>query len=380
MRAKSIKGSSAEIIESELNESLKDGFNPSLAIVFLSVKQDRKAITDLLDNKEITIFGATTAGEFIDGDYTSGATAILLLEIDRSYFKILFEDYRGKDPRNVAKQMSERALIDFSNPAFIVSSSGMFLDGEKIIRGIEDAAGTDKNIWGGKAGDDQIGKDTFVFTNKRSSNQGVIILALNNDRITVKGQAESGWKAVGTPKTITKSEGLWIYELDNQPALDLLIKYMGYKFKEDADSDIIYDNKVSSPVLLLREKGEPILRSQAFINWADKSIMLSGTFEENAKLRFTLPPDFEVVDEVVKSSQNLKESELTDADAMIMFSCGGRLAELGPLISKEIDGIKNTLDVPMVGFFTYGEYGRATNGNNEYHNYTCCWLALDEKN
>jgi hypothetical protein len=62
-----------------------------------------------------------------------------------------------------------------------------------------------------------------------------------------------------------------------------------------------------------------------------------------------------------------------------MFSCSGRLVELGPMVGKEIDGIKNTFGVPMAGFFTYGEYGRATNGDNEYHNYTCCWVALKEK-
>jgi len=82
---------------------------------------------------------------------------------------------------------------------------------------------------------------------------------------------------------------------------------------------------------------------------------------------------------VVESSQKLKESELPESDALIMFSCSGRLVELGPMLSKEIDGIRNTLDTPMAGFFTYGEYGRATNGNNEYHNYTCCWVALKEK-
>jgi hypothetical protein len=256
----------------------------------------------------------------------------------------------------------------------------LFLDGEKVIRGLEDAAGKDSEIWGGKAGDDQIGKDTFVFTKNQSSNQGILLLVLDNDKINIKGQAESGWKAVGTPKTITKSEGLWIYTLDDQPALELMIKYMGYKFKQGDESDIMYDDKVSSPVLLIRKRGEPILRSQAFINWSDNSIMLSGNFEDNDKIRFTLPPDFEVVDEVVKSSQKLVESEIQNPDALIMFSCGGRLAELGPLISGEIDGIQKALDVPMAGFFTYGEYGRATDGDNEYHNYTCCWVALAENN
>ena len=379
MKAKSIKGISAEEIKSALTKSMADGFRPTLAIVFLSVKQDRNAILEIFNQKGISVFGSTTSGEFIDGDYTEGAIAILLLEVDKTYFQILFEEYVDKDPRLLAKQLGEKALKFYSNPTFIPVSSGFFLDGEQLIRGIEDSAGVGANIWGGRAGDDRKGETTFVFTNDKSSDQGIAVLVFDGDKIFVKGQALAGWKGVGTPKTITKSDGLWIHTLDNQPALDMMIKYMGYKFEGMGDSSPQYDSDVTSPVMLLREKGDPVLRSQSFINWSDRSIMLSGNFEPNAKIQLTLPPDFDIVDDVVKSCKKLKETELPEADAIIMFSCSGRLVELGPMIGKEIDGIKNTFEVPMAGFFTYGEYGRATDGNNEYHNYTCCWVALKEK-
>lgn len=379
MQAKSIRGKSPEEIQSALTENMADGFKPTLGFIFLSVKQDRNSICKIFDQNGIQVFGSTTSGEFIDGDISKESIAVLLLDIDKSYFKILFEDYRGKNPRNVAKRLGEFSLKDITNPAFLITTSGLLLDGEKVIRGVEDAVGHQVNIWGGKAGDDLIGKETIVFTNNRASNEGILLLALDNDKISVNGRADSGWKAVGTPKAITKSEGLWIYTLDDQPALELMIKFMGYKFQHDENSEIVYDAKISSPVMLIREKGDPIIRSQAFINWADKSIMLSGNFSEKDKVRFTLPPDFDVVNEVIKRSQSLKESELPNADALIMFSCSGRLVELGPMLSEEIEGIKNIYNKPMAGYFTYGEYGRATNGNNEYHNYTCCWVALKEK-
>jgi len=379
MNAKSIKGKSPEEIKTALNESMVNGFKPTLAIIFISIKQDRKAVCEILNDENIDIIGATSCGEFVDGDYTEGAIVILLLDIKKSLFKIIFEDYAERDPRNVARQMGEKAIRLFSNPIFITFSSGILLDGEKIIRGIEDGAVIESNIWGGKAGDDRMGKTTFVFTKDRSSDHGILILLIDGDKMTVKGQAISGWKGVGTPKTITKSSGLWVHTLDDQPALDMMIKYMGYKFKGKGDSSPQYDSDVTSPLLLLREKGEPILRSQAFINWSDRSFMLNGNFEPNAKIQLTLPPDFEIVDDVVKSCEQLKKTELPEADAIIMFSCSGRVVELGPMIGKEIDGIKNTFKVPMAGFFTYGEFGRAINGDNEYHNYTCCWVALKEK-
>ncbi len=39
MKAKSIKGKSAEEIKTSLQQSMADGFAPTMAIVFLSIKQ-----------------------------------------------------------------------------------------------------------------------------------------------------------------------------------------------------------------------------------------------------------------------------------------------------------------------------------------------------
>jgi hypothetical protein len=33
----------------------------------------------------------------------------------------------------------------------------------------------------------------------------------------------------------------------------------------------------------------------------------------------------------------------------------------------------------MAGFFTYGEFGRALHGKQNYHTGACCWVTLKEK-
>jgi hypothetical protein len=82
MKAKSIKGKSAEEIKTALQQSMADGFAPTLAIVFLSVKQDRSAVSNILGEKGIAVFGATTNGEFIDENTGQGTIAICI-RIDR---------------------------------------------------------------------------------------------------------------------------------------------------------------------------------------------------------------------------------------------------------------------------------------------------------
>ena len=188
--------------------------------------------------------------------------------------------------------------------------------------------------------------------------------------------AASGWKAIGTEKTITKSNGQWILTIDDQPALEVVLKYLGLQLtKEEAETF----NPASTVFSLLRSEGEPVLRSSAVFSWDNKSILMNGQVEKGDKIRFTLPPDFEVVETVSKDAERIMKTEIPEADALVMFSCMGRLGAFGPLIGEEIEGIKKNFNAPMAGFFCYGEFGKATGGSNEFHNMTCCWLALKEK-
>ena len=379
MKAKSVKGKSPEEIKSELSISMADGFKPTLAFVFISIKQDINTICNLLDQQDIQIFGATSSGEFINGDISNGGIVVLLLDMNPSHFMILLEDYADNDPQAVTKAMAMKAKEQFTNPAFILSNSIKVTDavelGEPVLRALESVTGPDTIIWGGRAGDDLLFGDTVVFSNKKLLKRGIILLVLDGDKIKVKGQAASGLKAVGTQKTITKAADNWIYEIDNQPASDMVLKYMGLNlFHEEAET--FYPGNIV--LSLVREKGEPVLRSSGIFNLKDKSIYIPGGIKEGDMIQLTLPPDFEIIEEVSRNAETMKQNELPDGEALLMFSCAGRLVHFGPMTGEEIDGIKNVFKVPMAGFFAYGEFGRTHSGNNEFHNNTCCWVALKE--
>ncbi len=382
MKAKSIKGNSAEEIKTDLIQSLAEGYMPTLAFVFISIKQDLEAITKLLDQYNIQIFGATSGGEFINGEIGAGTIAILLLDLDPSNFMVLLEDYSDKDPEILTQTMALKAKERFKNPSFILSISIHVVSGsdygEPIIRAIESVTGSETIIWGGCAGDDFAFNETIVFSNEQSLSRGILLLVLDGDKILVKGQAASGQKAVGTEKTITKTNGNWVNEIDNQPAAEMAMKYLGLHLTEDeAETFYPVDNKIIFSVS--RNQGDPVLRGAGIINLKNKSISILGSIKEGDKIRLTLPPDFEVIEEVSRNVEKMKNEEFLDPDALLMFSCIGRLGQFGPLVCDEIEGIRKVFNVPMAGFFTYGEFGRTKNGSNEFHNHTCCWVAVKEK-
>ena len=383
MKAKSIKGKSTEEIKTALEQSFADGYKPTLAFVFISIKQDWEAVSNHLDQKGIKIFGATTGGEFIDGDIGSGTIAILLVDMNPAHFLLLLDDYSDNDPTELAKDMAAKAKSQFEKPSFILScsmdvkSETERLLWEPLIRAIESVTGHETIIWGGRAGDDFMHNETVVFTNSQSTKRGIVLLAVDGDKILVKGLAASGQKPVGTEKTITKAVNNWVHEIDHQPATEMVLKYLGLNLtKEEAETFYPNQNVTFS---VARDTGDPILRGAGLFNLTEKSIYILGNIKEGDKIRLTLPPDFEIIEEVQRNAENIKKQEIPDADALLMFSCVGRLEQFGPLIGDEIEGIRNVFNVPMAGFFTYGEYGRTKNGNNEFHTSTCCWVALKER-
>ena len=379
MKAKSIKGNSPKEIKSALDESISDGFKPTLAIVFLSISQDRKSICNLLDSNGISIFGATTSGEFIDEVTEKGTVVMLLLDIKKYHFQILFDEYPEKNYRETTRRIAKKAQVKLSNPAFLIFGSHLETDAEQLLFGFEDAVGKDVNVYGGMASDDYTFTEQFVFTNGKESSRGIVALALDESKILIKGKATCGWKAVGTEKTVTKSEGNHVYTVNDIPVLDLTAKYGGLENVSPDNTGLLLEIAANLPLQLQREKGDPVMRPGLVVDWSDHSFYCSGSVPQGSKVRFSLPPDFNVMEKVIKGVQELKENEMPEADALIVFSCVGRILAFGPMMNQEIEVIKKVWNVPMAGMFSNAELARATGGNLEMHNLTRCCVALKEK-
>lgn len=379
MKAKSIKGTSHEEIQSALKHSMADGFTPTLAIVFLSVKQDHKAISKLLGDAGIAVFGCTTNGEFIDEVTEKGTIAMLLLDINRNYFQIYFEEYPEKNYREVTNHIAQKAKERFSTPAFFIAGSNMETDAEALLFGFEDVVGKEVNVYGCMAGDDFSFSDQFVFTNDHSSSRGLVCLVLDEEKIMIHGVATCGWRAVGTERTVTKSSGNHVYTVDDTPVLDITTKYGGLENVSPDNEGLLLEIAANFPLQLQREKGDPVMRPGLVIDWSDHSFYCSGSVPQGSKIRFSLPPDFDVMEKVIKGVENLKATKMPDADALVVFSCAGRILSLGPLMTQEIEGIRSVWNVPMLGMFSNAELARATGGNLEMHNLTTCCVALKEK-
>ncbi len=377
MKAKSIKGKSKQEIQTALEQSIADGFKPTLAIVFISARQDREAVCSILDKENISVFGATTAGEFIDADFDRDSIVILLLDINPDNFKITFREADYKTSREVANSIAVSGMNEFPNPGFILAIAGRMVNAVEIINGIQDKVGTNAFIYGGLAGNTISGAELFVFDNKKITNSGLIALIIDHDKINMTGFATSGWQPIATFHTVTKSEDNTIYTIDDKPAMDMIAQYLGISFDADDENEKIYSDD-ARPIQLYRDNASSVLREITFFNRTTRTVNFAGPVPQGSKFRFSLPPDWDIVEKIKSDCLSIKQQQ-KEADALIVFSCASRLQSLGPMVKNEIEEIINTWDCPVAGFFCFGEIGNYLGGNTEYHNNTCSIVVLKEK-
>jgi len=385
MKAKSIRGSSAEEIDSALQQSMADGFRPTLAIVFISIKQDRKAICEILHKEGVDIIGATSSGEFINGHQSEGEAAIMLFDINKNDYCVLFENIGERTLNDAATNMAKAALQKFNKPAFILcstllSASGKMIDGETLVRSIEKTTGPQVNLFGGMAGDDITFTGTYVFTNDQSTDHGIVSLVLNEEKISLQGMAISGWKPMGVFRTVTKSEGNLIYTIDHEPALEMYLRFLG-EDRSSADDRVKFFDSIGIhyPFQIERENREPKMCNPVGYDKEKEALMCESDVLQGSRFRFSTPPDFDIIETVVSKANELKDHVHAEADALLIFSCAGRLSTLGPMAHEENEGLAAVWNAPMAGFYTYGEFGRAVNGKHEFHSTTNSWVALKEK-
>lgn len=379
MKAKTINGRTPNEIQKDLDECKSQGFIPTLAIIILTHKKDAEALRSIFGEQGIEIFGITSPQKFSEDGITEEDILVMLLDINPDHFKIVLNEYEGSSAYQAGYNAGISGKTAFANPGFIISPLDFRVSNDELIKGLTNAAGHDTLIAGGGSGD-PADFSGVVFTKDESSTGGLLALIIDRDKVAISGLAVSGWKPVGTTKKITKSEGSWAFTIDHEPAMHVIQRFLGKDIvRANSEGSGFIPTDLGYPLQFERASGNAIMKPALFFNPAEQSVMIAGGVNEGDQFRFSLPPDFDVIDKVVESTRDSKRKEMPDADVLMVFSCVGRLGTFGPLISTEIEGLASTWGKPMIGFFSLGEFGKLDEGRCEFQGTTVSWVALKEK-
>ncbi len=378
MKAKSFQVGSIGEFDAELEAAIDENFHPSLAIIFSSPLFDPEELTRMCSNRGLKVFGGNSWGDFTDAKIETRCISCMLLDISAQRFSVRLDKLEPGSENSVGKDIASWAKEMFENPALMIITSHLETRAEDLLDAFVEVLGPDANIVGGAAGMLMDSTEHDVFSDEHVSDRAVVSLLLDGDHIQVSGRATCGWKAVGSERTVTKSDGDWVYEIDGKPALDVVLKYVGMNDSDLIDMDTWFHEVNTLPIQLIREKGPPVMRPALVYDEKARAIMCSGRIPEGSRIQFSIEPGFDVIEEVIEACKDLKESEAPEADAVIYISCMGRYLSLGPLLNKEIATVRELWNAPMAGFLSSGEMARVTGGSLEWNAITSCCIVLKE--
>jgi len=376
MRLKTLHADSVKGFQQSFVAVTSDGFLPTVAMVFASVELDLAAIGSFLISRNIQVFGCSSCGEFSYNNneqvITEGALVCLLLDLAPGTYRLGQFDGHGIGSFELGSSIGEWSTGAFANPALFILASGLDTDGEQLVRGIQDTAGEGIRMFGGLAGDDARFHETFVFSSGAVLNHGAIALALDLDHYDINGIASSGWVGIGADKMITHSTGNIVYTIDGAPALDVYKEYLSVKDEDLPEIGIEY------PLMIKKPGKQDVLRAVINVDREKRSLIFAGSVPEGSVVSFSSSPGFEVIDYTKNKVEEFYKSH-PRADVLILFSCMARHSALGPAISEEIDDAWAKWNIPLTGFFTYGEIGNHYTAACDFYNQTFTLVALKEK-
>jgi hypothetical protein len=324
----------------------------------------------------VNLVGCTTDGEISSVGLSTGSVVLCGIVTDQIEFNIACATGLRKNSEDAGRRLAQQLP---STVRYVqVFSDGLTGNGCAILRGLASALGPHVPIAGGTAGDDGEFRNTWQFFGSDVLSDAIVAIGFSGDFSFGTG-VSSGWSPIGIAKKVTKARGNVVYELNGQPALEVYERFLGKHADKLPSVGVEYPLGLVNGVGCCDEDFH-LLRATMSVNRSDGSIVFAGEVPEGSMVRLTCGDHASILEAAEKAAASAL-ADLGDATAVMAFfySCMARKIVLGRRTREEIHRIRSAIGprLPIVGFYTYGEYCRIKRGGSSLlHNETACVTVI----
>ena len=265
-------------------------------------------------------------------------------------------------------------------------ASGIDIDNDACIAGIESVFGEKVTVFGATSSDNMHGVISYQAVDENVFEHSAFMVGFSDPGLSVDTQATHGFVAIGEPMVVTKAEGYKILELDGKPAWTEFLNRLGLPESASCGDSI--------PIGALAEELTPELAKEygnrhilrVVTHHAGDAILYATTIKEGTRLWLTTRDEdliFKEMDRMVNMMvERIKGRKLL---AVFHADCLARGKFLFNRVLKE--ELVNRMQFPFsadgecppwLGMYGFGEFARL-GGKNMYHNYTTALYAIYRK-
>jgi hypothetical protein len=324
------------------------------------------------------VFGSTSGditSQYVDDE----SITVTAIEFEKSWYIIRTANVLENDAKTDSFETGKNLIQQFDTNGlkhvFIVSE-GSFINGSQLTLGMNSATDNNLLITGALCGDAARFEKTVASYNELPKSGEIVAIGLYGETLDVSFAINGGWTPFGPERIVTKSEANVLYELDNQPALDLYKKYLGEKSKELPGAALLYPLKVKST----NEK-QSIVRTILNINEEENSMILAGDILENSRVQLMMTNVDNIVDASEQAATQALELRENEPELAILVSCIGRKLVLDQRVEEEVDEVIEVVgdNTTICGLYYYGEIAPFSGEQNcQLHNQTMTITLISE--
>jgi len=298
------------------------------------------------------VFGST-AGEIIQEEVFDNSVVLTAIEFEKSSFLVRSKNMDDCEQNGtklglaLMKEFPQKGL----NYLFVVSEGSM-VNGSNLIKGLETNKGKNIGLSGGLCGDDERFEKTVASYNQNPKKGEIVAIGFYGNDLEISSANFGGWTAFGPERTVTKSDGNLLYELDGQPALELYRKYLGEKTKDLPQSALLFPLSVKSG----RDE-EPIVRTILNIDETNNAMILAGDVPLGSYVQLMMSTIDDLVNGAKIAAEFAMRNRKTKPQLGILISCVGRKLVMDQRVEEELEEVRAIIgqNTAICGFYSYGE-------------------------
>lgn len=328
---------------------------------------DKAALAEITKNikehfPQAFIIGASSCAEISKGITYEKKTLISISEFKKSRLKTFSSS--EDEAYETGKEMAA-SLLEEDTKCVILFMDSLSYSGDELLRGFNEAGGSEVILAGGGAGDNFAFDAPFVIHDMQTIPGGVVAAALSGKELHCFTDYNFGWKCIGKSMQVTRSKGNSVYEIDGEDALAVYKKYLGEEIVHNIPESII-----EFP-LIFEQDGVQVARSAVGVS-ADGAILFSTHIEEGSSVHFGIGDENSVIINAADSYERALQEPL---ESLFVYSSGARKLFCDNKMQTEHTALAQL--APQAGFFCYGEFSRSE-GKNRFFNTSSVILGLSE--
>jgi len=259
-----------------------------------------------------------------------------------------------------------------------VLSEGLHVNGTELVTGMRDNLPEGVNVTGGLAGDGADFNKTLIISNAGEVKSNIITaIGFYGDQIKIGYGSFGGWDSFGVERSVTKSEGNVVFEIDNTPALELYKSFLGEQAKNLPSSGLLFPLNMR-----IETDGEPVVRTILAVDEQKQSLTFAGDIPEGSYIKLMKANIDRLINGAEKAARvSVDPLGQNKADLAILISCVGRKLVLKQLIEEEVEAVQEIVGdkTTLTGFYSYGEIAPFLKGTRcELHNQTMTITTFTE--